>query len=583
MSMTTTATSTVTHAGPSVSDKLRKAWLKERRFVHFRGLCVLLLWLVALVLLDLGLDWMFRLSMVPMRMLEAVNILALVWIVYSRWWSQLKRYDPVRIALQVEKRHPELKSLLVSYVQFSAQQGAGQNISPALIEALKNQALQVTAPMNFKEIVNYRELRKILTFSACVLVVFAAMSAQSAEFFKALLTRMMDPTANALYPTRTQLSFVSGDITVPHGTPAVLLARVQGVVPAEGSLYLKSKNGNWEKVQRALQGKDTYEYRVESVYQDFDYYFRVGDARCAPYHVKAVPAPRIIAPRVVLHPPAYTKLPEREVGALSIQSVPEGSVLEWQVTTDQPLAEALLIKDNHEAYRMTLSADGKLASAKLQALDSFSYQFRWKEKAHQFDYAEEVRYSIQVKPDSPPEVELLYPPEDEKGTVNKTLEAVYRATNEHGLGQAWLVYSVDSGPETRIALDKQASKTVTQAVKRVLRDDIKGLQEKMAVTYFIEVADNRDLTPAPGLTPRANVKLASTGPATVPAVAKSMGPNTGKSPARRMEVVTPEEYMAYVQEKKARLITEVGPLYSEESEADKEIRAVIKTLLGHTP
>jgi hypothetical protein len=42
-----------------------------------------------------------------------------------------------------------------------------------------------------------------------------------------------------------------------------------------------------------------------------------------------------------------------------------------------------------------------------------------------------------------------------------------------------------------------------------------------------------------------------------------------------VEIVTPEQYMAYVLEKKARLIAEIGPVYSEETEADKSIRELL--------
>ena len=54
-----------------------------------------------------------------------------------------------RVALEVEGRHPELESLLVSYVQIGSAQGV--DASPALIRAMERQALEVTGPLDFRD------------------------------------------------------------------------------------------------------------------------------------------------------------------------------------------------------------------------------------------------------------------------------------------------------------------------------------------------------------------------------------------------------------------------------------------------
>src|ERR1035437_8710616 len=105
--------------------KLRKAWRKERRFVHTRGLCSMLLWAVALVLMDFVIDWLFLSSTavgdfgsaVGRLALLAIDLAVLAFIAWRRWLRLLRGFDPVRVALQGENRHPELKSLLVSYIQ----------------------------------------------------------------------------------------------------------------------------------------------------------------------------------------------------------------------------------------------------------------------------------------------------------------------------------------------------------------------------------------------------------------------------------------------------------------------------------
>jgi len=102
----------------SIEEKLRQAWKQEQRFFHIRGLSRLLIWAIALLLIDLLVDWQIffrsRLSG-PTILLLIVNVGILAWIAWHEWLRFLKRYDPLRVSLEVESKHPELLSVLVSY------------------------------------------------------------------------------------------------------------------------------------------------------------------------------------------------------------------------------------------------------------------------------------------------------------------------------------------------------------------------------------------------------------------------------------------------------------------------------------
>ena len=54
-------------------------------------------------------------------------------------------------------------------------------------------------------------------------------------------------------------------------------------------------------------------------------------------------------------------------------------------------------------------------------------------------------YTVNVTPDLPPDVEIVQPMEDEKATVRKRLMVKYHATDDYGLSEASLVYSVNDG------------------------------------------------------------------------------------------------------------------------------------------
>ena len=122
-----------------VERKLRRAWRRQRRYIHLHGLSRVLIWTVTLVALDFLIDWLFIFRLrrhAAWRLpLLLANAGVLLWAIYYEWLRHLRRFDDVRVALQIEKRHPELASLLISYVQLKDAEQA--TASPALLAAMQ--------------------------------------------------------------------------------------------------------------------------------------------------------------------------------------------------------------------------------------------------------------------------------------------------------------------------------------------------------------------------------------------------------------------------------------------------------------
>jgi len=275
--------------------RLRRAWKKEQHFHHTRGLCFLVVWLIALVVLDLVVDWLFLIPGYGRLVLLGINAAVVAWVVWHHWLRYLRRYDPVRTALKVERRHPELRSLLVSFVQLRDDAATARYASPALIRAVRRQTIEYTRPIDFREIVSYRELRRIFTLAACVVAFFAVISVNWSGHLRVLAYRLLHPEARIGYPTRTKIEAITGNISVQQGRDVTLEVRAGGLVPREGSLYVKPRNGAWERLRFApADAPNRFAYTFEEVYQSFEYRVRLGDASSEVYAVNVVPPPRIL-------------------------------------------------------------------------------------------------------------------------------------------------------------------------------------------------------------------------------------------------------------------------------------------------
>jgi len=546
------ATATTTRSLPDlegasfVQAKLHRAWHKERRFQHLRGLCYFLLWATALVLVDLLVDWLFLIPGYGRLALLAFNAGAIGWVVYHHWMRYLRGYDPVRTALQVERRHPELQSLLVSFVQLGGEAQAPAHASPSLIRALRRQTIEYTRPLDFREIVSYRELKRIAVVSACVLLFFAAISINWSGYLRVLFYRMLNPEARLGYPTRTHIDEIRCAASVQQGSKVPVRVLASGLLPREGTLHVKPEKGTWEKiVLPRTQRQGEYAYEFPEVYQSFRYRIRIGDASTEEREVAVIPPPRIVATQVRLRYPTYTGLAERSVDILNLE-VPEGTTIAWELHCDLPLGSAEMLKDEDpdNPLAMILDTTGKVARIELEASQSFAYQFRWIERDHGYRYNEDVHYFIQVIPDTAPQVEILRPLEDEKATVKKTLAILFQARDDYGLGQAAIRYALNTGEEQTHPIGDVTGRLVEKEIAWKLQDSAPTLKEGDVITYAIEVADN---------------------------YSGEGGPFRSKSQTRTLYIVSLDEYLRYMEERRRKLIGEIRDLHKQETDAAEKV------------
>lgn len=526
-----------------IDAKLRRAWHKERRYYHTRGICHVLVWLVALIVLDFAVDWLLEIPGWARVLLLAINVATLAVVVHRNWLRYLKAYDRTRVALEVEGRHPELESLLVSFVQLGGD--SHTDASPALLRAMERQAIEVTGPLDFRDIINFGQLKRIFIVSAAVFLLFCGLSVNWSEHFHVLMLRLFNPGSELKYPTRTHIAEHSGNLNIKQGDNAELRARVTGLVPQQGTLFYRPKDGDWKKLPVMLNDKDELAYVFQNVFEGFQYYMRIGDAKTEPFSVSVVPPPRLTEAQLQLTYPAYTKLKEKAVNTLS-PDVVEGTSVDWLLHLEPAVAKVDMIREGGAVMPLELDATGRVAKLKLPAKTSFGYQLRWTEKQHNFAYDEGVQHFVRVLPDTPPEVDIVQPTGDDKATVNKKLTVSFRAADDFGVAKVFLAYSINEGEEKKVPIDSFTGKPV-EALSWKLKDALPNLKEGDVVAYAIEALDTYD---------------------------GKDGPHVGRSQTRRVTILSVAEYQQYVYETLANLTGEIKKSHEVEIEASEQVKVL---------
>ncbi len=537
--------------------RLTSAWLRELSFVTTRGLLCLLVAAALLLVADYVIDRTFKLSGDHRLLLLGGNAFVVLFALWWTWWRHFKRYDPVRVALEVEGLYPRLKSLLVSYVQLHDEAKQTGGISPALVRAMCRQTVEETRSLRFGRIVRFRTLRSTVMLCFAALLLAVAVGLRQPELFNVFLTRMTNPFSSLSYPIYTRIEQVTpARLNIQEGQPVTLEVRAGGEIPAEGTLTIRRDEGDAETV-RIAAGKETrpgmcaFTYPIKEAYYSFSYSFQLGDASSDECRVNVIPPPRI-EPRLTVTYPAYTKRQPQETEALGPEIL-EGSKITWTLKSDRPLAVAEMFTEGTPLpVTMDLSSDGKTITHSSSPAKSFTYSFRWTDKDYQFVYAPGVRYSVQVVPDRSPRVDLISPTRDEKATVEKELEIVFTAKDDYGLSSVRLVYVVESkdspgtsGPEQFVPIRTfagaalEARETFQWPVQKTIAD----LKPGYVIRYAVEVFDNRE----------------------------GQAGATRSEPPRRLSVVSPEEYLRLVMEERNRLLSRIKELHAKEKLAAEAV------------
>lgn len=540
----------------NIERRLVRAWAKERLVFGARGFLSFVFAVTLLLATDFLLDWGLRLSSGARLWLLAANAVILLGVLYGTWWRSLRKFDALRVALQVEHLYPGLRSLLVSYVQLGDDANLG-SASPALVHAMREQAVTQASRFDFLAIVHFRGLKRLALLALAVLVCALGVGFWKSDFACVFLVRISNPGIAVAYPTRTKILSLGGNMSVQQGSTVMLRATVGGRIPEQAVLSIRPEDGEPETMSVAAgdergPGQREFAYRVAEVQRSFTYSFRVGDDRSEACEVRVIPPP-VVEPRVELTFPAYTGRRPAAIETLSFEAL-EGATIAWHMKVDRALVEAELLLADGQPVKMTLSPDGRTASAELPAEKAFSYGFRWKDRHYGFVYAPDVRYAVKVLADGAPTVVLVEPKQDEKATAQKTLNIAFEANDDYGITNAAIVYTVQKGPmdvagaaELRepIIAYPEPSADAQEAFVWDVQASVPTLSAGDVIVYAVEVADNRS---------------------------GAKGANVTRSEKRRLAIVSNEEYVRIAMERRRELLGKVKELHTEEGVAVEAVR-----------
>jgi len=242
-----------------------------------------------------------------------------------------------------------------------------------------------------------------------------------------------------------------GNATVRRHRDQLVTARLVGFQAAEVRLAVRHRGATkWEQAaMRPQAGGPGFELLLAGIPESLDYYVLAGKLRSPTYTLRVADLPVIKRIRVTYRFPAWTGLaPLVEDPGGDLRAV-EGAEAEIAVETDRPLERgALALGDG--SYLPLNKAAGDWRSARLKIQADGRYYIAVRDEKEWVRLSED--YLILAQNDAPPEVRIRRPGRDARVSPIEEVTVAVEASDEFGLKELTLNYSVNGGPERKISL-----------------------------------------------------------------------------------------------------------------------------------
>jgi hypothetical protein len=512
-----------------MSDVLRARIAKARgllRRAHLLvGLARCLVALLGLTAAFFVLDWLVvsRLSDGGANDLVARGVLlvgvlgALAWVVMRTVVAEARtRRSEDLIALRVERGYPQLHGRLISTVQLSRRaSGDDSLVSRELIDVLGQETTSVAAGFDFGSIVDWRTLVRAMALASALLALALALSWWRRDYASALLARMA--LAHTGYPTAASIIDATRGGLAAYGEPFSIQVELDPhrQLPDQASATIRTHSGEvitlaLPRVVDAPTGRAIYRGELPRVLEDVDFRPTALDARWPSWeHVRVAQRPAVKELAVACDYPAYLGLPAESVSSGDLR-IPVGTTVHLRASFTGPVASATVTRrlgadaahTQEQSAEMTLDATRGVGESSFTVDASGSYLITLRD-ANGLGNADPIVYSVAALPDLAPTVSILSPAKDKLVTRFAQRTIRFTVSDDHGISKAWLKYVVgmtdaDAASDTpkSVELTGLVQQGESHLTREVVMDLAKyGVVEGSRLTYWIEVADNRQPEP----------------------------------------------------------------------------------------
>ena len=495
-----------------------RAWRRSRLQ---RGLAISLLGLVCLfALVFLAAP---ALLTFPALWWTMLGVGALGWVALTAQYLILPlRHRPnfAQIARHIEEQNPDLEDRLATAVEFGRQAPASSLVKKnadepqpnanALLQRLLQDAINKTTKIDFPAQLQIRFARVWRTLAAMATVLAIVVIFGGSGALRQRLQQFYAAVQNVPKILRG-LEVSPGDARVRRGETVEIVAQTPEASATKASIYFATGarapvTGNKPPQEAAWSANDMetttqlgkFLYRFFEVRDTLHYYVRVGDEFSPIYSIIPLEAPEIKDIRLTYHfPAAIGSASRRETGSGDVYA-PAGTSVDLEIVASQRLSRAEWQLGENLAKPMQIFAD-TLARVSFAVEKEGYYVVRLTNTDGMSNAS--VEYFVHVMPDEAPQITIERPGRDARPTMLEEVEMAVHVSDDYGLKQFELIYSINDRPAVRedlLAAIKRERNNPNSRInyhgERMLFLEDLGVQPGDFISYYFEAADAKQKT-----------------------------------------------------------------------------------------
>ncbi|MGH9519384.1 MAG: hypothetical protein ACRD2D_07025, partial [Terriglobales bacterium] len=425
---------------------LRQLHRRFRLQATLRGGAVLVLSALATTVILVAVANRYAFSASSVEGSRAVLLLALAAVAILGLAIPLRGLTARRALQRAERRFPEFNQRLATFAD------RGQSPFAELLAADTMSVARLAPPESFAPTRGF-----VVSFGiglACLGMLVWLIAAGPGYWGYGASLLWTGPSAHAL--PLYSLEVKPGNASVRRHRDLQVTALTRGLTAPEVRIFARyGAAAAWQAAPMLRQtGTPGYNYLFPAVPQDFEYYAEAGPLRSPTYRVRVRDLPVIKQIEARYHYPAWTGLPNSSNPHAGDLRAVAGTIADLTITTDQPLPHGILVLEPGQPIAMKAVGSNRYqASLPMQQDGVYHVAARLPGDDGATRLTED--YFIAAPPPAPPQVALMQPGRDYRASPIEEVTVAAQASDEFGLKDLDLHYSINGGPEKVVPLLQQ--------------------------------------------------------------------------------------------------------------------------------
>jgi hypothetical protein len=291
------------------------------------------------------------------------------------------------------------------------------------------------------------------------------------------------PKKNA--PPLYAISINPGSVVVRRNSDQLITAHITGMQPAKAQLFARYQRASgWEQVsmQRVPSSGTgtTYQFVFAGLPENVEYYVTAGPLVSLHYKMRVVDLPAVKEIQVTYHYPTWTGMkPVTEDHSGDLRAI-DGTDAVIQVRTDQPLKDGQLVVDGGQTIHLT-PGPGNTYQGSIHMEKDGVYYLAATDEGQSVRLSED--YFIATDKAMPPEIAIVRPGGDYRASAIEEVAVDVKGSDEFGLKDMHLHYSVNGGPVRDVNLLKVPDAKSADGAYALALEDFKLVPGDLVSVY----------------------------------------------------------------------------------------------------